>query len=286
MVKVIDRYLIEAVKQDDFKLVLHFLNIDADIEVRDDKGNTPIFGVKSVDMLKLLIENRARIDVLNRNGETPVMEMINKKNAKCLKCLIENGADLSLRNLDLASPLCVAVKKDFKEGVRILLDSGVEIDTDNKYGRTELMFAKSKEVQDMLLEFGADVNVKDDMGKSLFDFVIENEGKVELIENLLKKGKFSYEKDRLLEKALQTAILNKYHREKAFRKEDWEDGDKVIECLIRNGGRIKSFDDIGVNFFDGVSAEGVKFVFDVYKKLKKDKMVSTFKGLRDKFLRR
>jgi ankyrin repeat protein len=282
--KLVD-YLFQAVKDNDFRKVNYIISLGADVDARDVFNNTPIFEAQSKEMIELLIDNCASIDVQNFKGETPIMAMIARKNVEGMECLIKQGADLTIRNNDdLMCPLCLAVKNDFREGVEILLKNGVEVDTDNKYKRTELMYAKSVEVQNMLIENGADVNAKDDLYQTVLANVINWEGKIELVDNLLKHGANPNQHNYLNEISLEIAMFKKYCSNWHLNDKEWDDGDLVIESLIRAGCDVNHCSIWGTKIIDEVNDEGKKVVFKIINKIKKEKMEKKIKGFCGKFL--
>ncbi|MBR0248573.1 MAG: ankyrin repeat domain-containing protein [Synergistaceae bacterium] len=129
-------------------------------------------------LLKSLINHGWNVNSRNRDGETPLMNIVMGKNYDCVKILIEAGADVNARANNSMTPLMHVAfgnmsKCDDMPGIiRLLLEHGADINAVDDYGRSvlEMMlehissmrFSKTrfvKEVLPMILNAGADTSL-------------------------------------------------------------------------------------------------------------------------------
>ena len=99
--------------------IQRLLELDADIDVRNDKGKTGLHCAAKAGFLKvtnLLIEKGATLDATDNDGETPLFEAIrstiksDKKQRATLEALLIKGADPNVKNRKGLTPLQVAQK--------------------------------------------------------------------------------------------------------------------------------------------------------------------------------
>ena len=72
-----------------------------------------------------------------------------------------------------------------KEIVELLLAKGADVNAKSELGETPLHFAKTKEIAELLIAEGAGVNAKDEGGKTPLDASIKSEDST--IADLLRK---------------------------------------------------------------------------------------------------
>ncbi|HTW58837.1 MAG TPA: ankyrin repeat domain-containing protein [Terriglobales bacterium] len=130
------------------------LDNGADIEARDDDGDTPLLWAASfaqTDIFKLLLDRGAKIDVRDRQGNTPLI-------AAACEC-------------------AVATMNSAYAVMKILLEHGAAVNARNHDGRTALMMASGMtgdaSVLHLLLDNGADPRLKDHTGKTALSIAKE-----------------------------------------------------------------------------------------------------------------
>lgn len=101
-----NRLLINAVKQDEYEIAKYLLYHGS-----DPNSNSPIDYCKNIEMIRLLVENRARVSA--KNFEAVIT------NYKDLKYLLEHGAN---PQIDKSEPLILAIKKieNEDEAIRVI----------------------------------------------------------------------------------------------------------------------------------------------------------------------
>lgn len=114
----------------------------------------------SKESLEILIKNGASLDVISRDGLTPLMFAAANNNVDIMKILLRVNPKLDLDEScnNTYNALLFAAKSGFKEAVEFLILHGADINYEDEKGNTALMLAASKgqkEVVDFLTKKGA-----------------------------------------------------------------------------------------------------------------------------------
>jgi ankyrin repeat protein len=120
---------------------------------------------------KRVLPEGADLDVKNKKGETPLFVSCAGSDTQTIRVLLQQGADPDIPNKDEETPLFRACERGSVEAVRLLLRHHAEVDIPNKYGETPLMRAAAHphpEMAEMLLRAGANPNLKDMNGRTPF----------------------------------------------------------------------------------------------------------------------
>lgn len=112
-------------------------------------------------------------------NDTPLIEAIKRKDLELVKILLENKADVNVEGPCGETPLMNAVDRGCEDLVRLLMASGANMEaTDDGYGHTALLrAAEGRDIKMMktLLELGANTNVRDRYGSSFLD-ILQKQG--------------------------------------------------------------------------------------------------------------
>ena len=213
--------LLRKSDNDGIEMVEYFLSKGVDVNA----GGDPAIGLEttalhyaamtgSKEIVELLIENGAKVDARSQNGETPLFRTAIGGAVEAAKVLLINGADVNARNDANDTPLHFAVMErsiapmvtfgDRIEIVKLLLTHGAGVNAIDKRQYTPLHNAVGwgwfknapsdapeykqiyyKAIIQMLLDKGADPNVKDKSGRTPLKLA---EGEPEIIELLIKYG--------------------------------------------------------------------------------------------------
>lgn len=107
------------------------------LNIRSHGGKKTLIGLlikhNKLDTLQMMLSKGANIEIVNANGETPLMTALQLRNSEAAKILIERGANVNSRNY---------------------------------HGRTPIFFTKNIELLNLLVSNGADVNAKDNSGNT------------------------------------------------------------------------------------------------------------------------
>lgn len=154
---------------------------------------------KDVETLKLLLELRASPDFKNQHGQTPLMLGILSPDIAqaliCCKCKV-NATDGQKR-----TALHLAGAKGMSDVVQMLLEAKAKVNAVDKWGRTALHITllnishnqsveeRYKQVVDLLLSYGSDVNRHDRHHSTpLFLTVANGDHCVEIVQMLISYG--------------------------------------------------------------------------------------------------
>jgi len=171
-------------------LIKHGTNIDE----KRNRGKTPLHVAvenNHENIVKLILENEGNVNSKNEYGDTPLHIAVNKSvDLELIKLLLDNGADLENHNSAEKTPLFQTLWEGKIDIAKLLLKHGAKKD-----GKTDdmsyLHWAASmgqREMVELFLEQGLDVNNKNDKyGFTPLHWASRN-GKVEMVQFLILKG--------------------------------------------------------------------------------------------------
>ena len=153
-------------------VVKYLLSSGADINLRDDDGQSPLFVASKYglcDVVKYLLISGADINLCDDDGESPLFVASQKGEYDVVKCLLSSGAEINLRNKRGQSPLFVASKYGLCDVVKYLFSSDADINLRDNRGQSALFVASEEgqcDVVKCLLSSDADINLNNEDGQS------------------------------------------------------------------------------------------------------------------------
>ena len=139
----------------------------------EEEGNTPLHvAVKcaSYECLDVLLENKAKINVKNRNGNTPISVAAINNDIHCLKLLLKHGSEyINETDNDGHSAIFSACRYDYVESLIELIMNNANIEIRDKDGTTPLSMCAlngSSKCLKVLIAHKVDVNVIDRLGNT------------------------------------------------------------------------------------------------------------------------
>ncbi|MDE2686611.1 MAG: ankyrin repeat domain-containing protein [Chloroflexota bacterium] len=170
----------------------------ANVEARDEYGNTPLHSVGFLNIenleerghpsfVEILLNYGADIHARNDNGDTPLHRAHKPEIAKAL---LNYGANVNERNEEGLTPL----HRKGAEITLLLLDYGADIEAQAYWsGLTPLHYAvirRDLTAAEALLDSGANINAIDDIGQTALHHAVgpEHEPELAIVELLLKRG--------------------------------------------------------------------------------------------------
>jgi ankyrin repeat protein len=96
------------------------------------------------ELIELLVINGADINARDDEGETPLYKAVFKKHPESLKMLLEKNADPNLANNGGFTPLHLAASTGCSELAELLLDGGAKVNAKDGKGRTPLDVLQDK----------------------------------------------------------------------------------------------------------------------------------------------
>ena|GEM_PF-4287420 len=209
--------LMYAAKQGDLGMAKFLLENGVDVNEQTNNGGvTALFfavTARNVEMMELLIENGANIELGRMLDSKPLIHSVKKNNPELVKYLLEKGADPSVKDGWGVSPLMLVSCSETDESsydlennleiIRLLLKHGADVNersvpyqsisgATTEYaggGKTPLMFASGAaalQKAKFLIENGADVNAQDAMGMT--PLMHNRSALFEMMELLLENG--------------------------------------------------------------------------------------------------
>lgn len=139
-----------------------------DIERTDNRGRTSLIKAANgghSEMVALLIEYEANIDIRDSRGRTPIINAARKGHSQTVIILIEKGASLESRDSNGCSPLMLAAHGGHNEVIKVLCENGADVNGKANNHYTAIMWAASAghtETVKILCEHKADLNSKDE----------------------------------------------------------------------------------------------------------------------------
>ncbi len=175
----------------------------ADINMRDDLGNSPIhlaLSKNKEDIFKYLLERNTDVNVPGKgsaktNDQTVLYVAIARGDEELVKQLLDRGADPNIADSIGSLPLVEAViGSDANPNVvKMMIEKGVDVNkTEKENNAHALIFAAQntqisaetrKEIVKMLLDKGADKSIKDTDGKNALAWAKEKKNS-EIVELL------------------------------------------------------------------------------------------------------
>ena len=161
----LDKELFQAVAKGDIGAVRVLLANGADLDAKDDRGDTPLIiavGNHNIAAVKLLIEKGADISARNNYEETALFEA-----AESAPVVLRMADAPATPNVHNEPTPAVFPEAPWVKSVRMLLDSGANVEARDEEGDSPLIRAASfgqTETFELLLERGAKINVRDKRG--------------------------------------------------------------------------------------------------------------------------
>ncbi|BBM84654.1 ankyrin repeat domain-containing protein [Candidatus Uabimicrobium amorphum] len=129
---------------------------------------------KFEDTVLTLVKKGTDIHAKDSMENSALMLAAEAKFEKVVETLIAKGIDVNMRDSYGGTVLMDAVRDSNKKLIRQLLQNKCDLDIKNDDGRTAIAFAKSEDIISLLVEHGADVNVKNRYGESLLVQNLQN----------------------------------------------------------------------------------------------------------------
>ncbi len=163
----------------------------ADVNAKSRHDLTPLHLAATLglyDMANMLIQKGANVNsgmgIFSR-GNTPIQRAVEKGDIKIVELLIQKGADIHIKNYMEETLLFHATTKEVAE---LLIEKGIDVNhVSNSSGWTALHEAATPEVAEVLISKGAKLNIKDKMERTPLDRAIEDE-RMDVAHFLISKG--------------------------------------------------------------------------------------------------
>lgn len=138
--------LFDALRQDDITKVKAAINDGADVNSRDDYGNTLLMQAAMYAIpsdLDFLLAHGAEVNAANKNGHTALMRAM--PDMAKIELLIEHGANVKAATVDGTTPLMMAARiESAGDVVRYLIKKGADLSSIDRSGADAVMIAATE----------------------------------------------------------------------------------------------------------------------------------------------
>ena len=149
----------------------------------------------TVDVIDLLIDGGADINLTDRNGRTPLHWAAENGKAENIKFLIKRGPSNTVKFVNKQgigddAALHKAGGKGYTSVIRTLIEAGADVNMQLCDGCTalhEAVYNKRLEMVKALIEFGADLNLKDNQGETAL-YVAAKLNRRKMVKTLIENG--------------------------------------------------------------------------------------------------
>lgn len=209
--------------QYDLAIVDLIIEAGADLEEKDDYGNTPLIEAATInlDALKKLLNKKVQVDTTSKQGRTALMTAAisyQYENGECIEELLKAGSqkdkqdkkgNMALHYICNNIDEYIEVYESDLDAIDLLIDANT-INHQNEDGQTPLMLIaknyvdlqtdfddptdtriSAKELAEFLVQRGALLHLKDKEGKTALDIARESGNQI-LIEYLLHLGSLAF----------------------------------------------------------------------------------------------
>lgn len=152
----------------------------ANIEIRNNEGNTALLLTKSCEIASFLLEHRANSAAQDNTGSTALIKAVLSDDIELITLLVSKGAPLETINNNGDTALSQAVRQGTWDKridtIRYLLNAGAKIETLNKQGNTPLIEAAiegNPAIAELLMQLKANVKAKNFAGQTAVDVALK-----------------------------------------------------------------------------------------------------------------
>ncbi len=174
--------LCNAIKDNALPLVKHLIENRIDLNVLSKDGRPPLMIAivqNRYEIAELLLKNGAHTDITCENNGTALHVATAMDNTSFITLLLNYKADINILGVDNSStPLHFAAYIDNAEAVKVLVENGANINAQNEDKVTPLRIAVQRmsiNAIHMLYKLGADPDIKDKDGNTVYDYCRFNE---------------------------------------------------------------------------------------------------------------
>ena len=164
--------LLRVLRTHDWKESCNLIKKGADLEVRNEKGETALIvasGDANAELMELLLKRNSQTLVCDNYKITPLIMAAWGGNKDAVEMLLKKDYDIEARDKEKKTALIRASWRGCIEVFEMLLEKGAKIDAKDDLGQTALMWGALrgyKDAVEFLLLRGAKMELKDNDGRT------------------------------------------------------------------------------------------------------------------------
>ena len=174
-------------------MAVKLIDAGADIEEPDAEGRNALMRAarrSQPGTVQVLIAEGLDVNHTDNYGRHSLIYLTSyfrEEYPEMVELLLENGAEIDLQDEQGRTALRWAAERRHHETIAILLEAGAEVNVQDNDGETPLIAIApirsggSVEIAQMLIDFGADVTIEDNRGKTALNWA-EKYGREEMVE--------------------------------------------------------------------------------------------------------
>jgi ankyrin repeat protein len=120
----------------------------------------------NVASMGYLINHKADVNFTTKSSTTPLLQAAGSGNVDAVSLLLEHGADITVTSRSGTTALLNAAELGHTDIINLLLSKNADINAVDNNGAREHI-----EAVEMLIAHGADIRLKDQKGKTAFDYI-------------------------------------------------------------------------------------------------------------------
>ncbi len=207
----LNRQFISAIENAKYDEVVRLLKLGANIKAINQEGDTPLHIAvieSDIDMVALLITNKADVNAAGRKGNKPLHYT---QDTEIARKLIEHNANVGVEDEHGYMQLHYAVMEGDAEMMALLITNKADVNAKSKYG-SPLHFARIGEISEYLIQSKANVNAQNEDGETPLHNAVKM-GRIEVMESLIQHNANVHAKDThgqsVSDYTMNRAIINK-----------------------------------------------------------------------------
>lgn len=175
----LDYILFSFIKNGELSLLeLESSGFDIQYKNKNNKTILDLLIAKDIpEIILFLIERGANVNYKNFYGYTSIYIASIEDDVKLGELLLKCGADLNLSDYHNNTPLHMAVIHGNKNFTELLLENGADLNSKDFNGNTALHFSDHYEISELLLEYGANPNIPNNLNETFFQKAIQRNNK-------------------------------------------------------------------------------------------------------------
>jgi cytohesin len=180
-----------AAKKGNRDVIQLLVSRGAKVNVHNKDGLTPLHKVTNRSCAEILIAQNADINAKDNEDFTPMHYAAQHGHQDVVELLISKGADVNPTN-ECRKPLHLAVIGGHTDIVKLLTEKGADVNAEDCYSDVPLVYARTREIGEILLDNGANPNARDMSSFTTLHYAAGTgyfpNGSVDIVDLLISKG--------------------------------------------------------------------------------------------------